>query len=234
MGVLALAAGQVSAALVYDGLTGVSSIATVGSTPHTYMGQAFNIADPGTGAPVAVSEMRLELFVIGAQNFPASRLRVQFWQNFDPTATGTSLVYSNSAAPLQVFDTGPVVTSGNLASIVTLDFAAPVLFNSLTNLGLSLNWQAGDGVGNFADDTSLVFGIRDSTGPLTVGATAMISPNQYFRNAANESDFNFQAASARVVPGRGGIMFSLDTVPGPGAVSLLSVCLMLAARRRRF
>ena len=193
---------------VYDGLTGLSTVTTTGSVPHTYMGQAFSVADPGGGAPVHISKLEVIMFYIGAAaSYADTKLNVQFWGTYDPTATGTSVVFSNPIGGVQSQNTGPFNPAGTALKDFVFNFSPTIDLPSLTNLGITLNWQSStDGV-TFVDDTNFASGLRTGAGgtvpPPALAAGANLNPGGgYFRNASGLTTFNFQAGQARQVNGR--------------------------------
>ena len=229
---------EARAAVVYDGIQGVATASATGSTPRTYVGQPFNIQDPGGGAPVAITQLVIRGFVSGAQSFTETRMRVQFWDTFDPGATGTALIFSNpNAAGIQTQLTGPITTTGSASRTFTFDFSSsPIILNSLTNLGISANWQSFDGSG-FVDNTNLTIGLRNASFPAMTVGTNLAPSNGFFRNASGLTDFNFQADDARTLTGvtTGGIVFSLtgETIPEPASVAVFGLGIALLGRRRR-
>jgi PEP-CTERM motif len=199
--------------LGYDDRTG-AVLNFSGSTPRTFIGQAFDIADPG-GPPEIIS-MHLVLFATTALNYQSTQIRLQFWDSYNDSANP---VFSNPVGGLQQLTAGPIDTSGITSFVFTFNFATPIPLTGLTGHGLTVNWQSDPtGVGTFADDDN------PSSG--------------YYRNASGETDFNFQSSDARILEGatNGGLVFDLtvDAIPEPGTMTLVGVGLvgLLALRRR--
>src|ERR1041385_8286226 len=71
--------GTARAGIVYDSETG-AALGFTGSTPRTFMGQGFTVADPG--GPVEITSMSLVLVAATAVNYAATRINVEFWDNF--------------------------------------------------------------------------------------------------------------------------------------------------------
>jgi hypothetical protein len=212
---------------VYDAVSDISTLTTTASVPHTYVGQAFNISSVAGSTP-QITSMRLGTFVLGAQNDAFSRLRVQFWGTFDPTATGTTLVFSNPIGSPLVFNTGAISTLGNAAFIYTLNFGSPITLPSTTNLGISVNWQSSVDGTTYVDDTNLVGAFRAPVGtlPIPVGTNITTGTNVYYRNASGLTTFDFQAGDARILAGQtqatDGLAFQLSAiaVPEPTTIAL--------------
>ena len=149
-------------AVVYDGLNAGTVPTFTGSVPRTYMGQGFNIANPGVPS-IQITSMRITVVAGAAVNYAATRLRIQLWDTYNPGATGTDLVFSNPLA-LQVFNTGAINVAGATAFTFTLNFAVPITLSGLTNHGITVNWQSdAAGTGNFIDDTNLTTALRTGT-----------------------------------------------------------------------
>ncbi len=229
--------------VVYDGLSAGTNPTFTGSTPRTYMGQAFSVADPGTA--ISLTSMRITLVVGGAANFAATQLRIQFWNVFDPAATGTANPFS-SPATLQVFNTGAINVAGATAFTFTLTFATPISLAGLTNHGLTVNWESdAAGTGTFIDNNLLTTALRTGAGgtvpPPALTAGSNLNPSGgYFRNASGLTNLNFQANDARSIANVGGLMFELSAVaavpePSTFAAAFLSVSTVGAFffRRRR-
>jgi hypothetical protein len=198
------------------------------------MGQAFSVADPGT--TLSITSMRITMVAGAAMNLADSRLRVQFWDTFNPAATGTTQVFSNSF-PLETFSTGPINVTGATAFTFTLNFTTPIGLIGLTNHGLVVNWQSdAGGTGTFIDDTLLTTALRTGTGgtvpPPALTAGSDLNPGGgYFRNASGQTDFNEQAGNARNIANVGGLAFELTaaTVPEPSTYALFAGVAVAAA-----
>lgn len=216
--------------IVYDGITGMPSFTTTVSTPHSFTGQAFNLSGAAGSTP-QISSMQLGRFVVGAQNFAFSRVRVQFWGSFDASATGATQVFSNAIGSPLVFNTGAINTTGNAVSIFTLNFSTPLSFPSTTNLGIGINWLvSADGV-TFVDEVNLVTAMRNPSAalPIPVGSNITSGGNTFFRNASNLTNFNFQANDSRILSGgtqaTDGLAMRLNAVavPEPATIALFGI-----------
>ncbi|MBS0661493.1 MAG: PEP-CTERM sorting domain-containing protein [Verrucomicrobia bacterium] len=224
--------------VIYGGITGATPTFT-GSTPRTYMGQAFNVADPGVA--VAITQLRITMVAGVALNYADSQLRIQFWDTFNPAATGTALAFSNPVGSTLIFDTGAVNTTGATAITFTLNFATPIMLTGLTNHGIVVNWQSdAAGTGTFIDDTNLTAALRTGAGatappPLTAGSNANPAGTTYFRNASGLTTMNLQANDARNIANVSGLMFELTavSVPEPSTYALLGVAGLAALVRFR-
>jgi hypothetical protein len=225
---MATASGaQAQTVLIYDATSDLTTGTTTGSVPHTYTGQAFSVSNGGGSSP-QVTGIRVFEFVIGAQTIPFSQARIQIWGTFDPTATGTTQVFSNAIGAPLVFNTGPITTTGNAIIVQNFTLPTPITLPQTTNLGIAFNFQSSpDGI-TFNDDTNLVTGMRApvNTMPIPVGQNVTVG-GQYYRNASNEVNFNFNASSARSIGGTNpndGLAFQLiSPVPEPTSLALVGL-----------
>lgn len=188
--------------------------------------------------------MNVVLRNIAAGSYTSTRIRVQFWGGYDPTATGATPVFSNplttsagAAAPL-VFTTGVFNPTAPTNTNFTLTINGAITLPAGANLGVTVNWQGStDGI-NFTDDDNLTTALRNPATSSAIAVGTNLTPDSgYYRNAGSETDFNFLASSARNLgAGPGGLVFSLTPVPEP-ATCLLAGSLALGglgyARRRR-
>ena len=219
--------GTARAGIIYDSQTG-ATISFTSSTPHTFMGQGFTVADPG--GPVEITSMSIVLVAATAVNYAATRINVEFWDTFN---SASSPVFSNPLG-VESFTTAPITTVGPTGFTFTLTFGTPIPLTGLTNHGIAVNWQSdAGGTGTFIDDTNL-------TAALRISGSANISPGAnnntgsgYYRNASGETDFNFQSSDARTLGGvtNGGLVFKLTaadvSVPEPGTLLLLGSALVI-------
>lgn len=200
----------------YDGVTG-AQIAYTASTPHTYMGQAFDIADPGTTPQI--TSMQLVLVTTTAVNYQNTQIRVQFWDTWN--GGSGSPVFSVPDGGVQTFVTGPFSSTGASGWIFTLNFATPISLTGLTQHGIAVNWQSDpSGSGTFSDDPNLTAALR-VTGSANISPGANDNPSSgYYRNASGETDLNFANSDARALTGvtNGGLTFSLTLVAGTGSL----------------
>jgi hypothetical protein len=232
------AAPLAATALVYDGITG-AALSFTGSTPRTFMGQGFSVADPG--GPVQISSMTIVLVAGAAVNYVNTRINVEFWDSYDSTAASGSVF--SSPLGINAFTTGPLTTAGATALSFTLTFATPIALTGLVNHGLAVNWQSdAAGTGTFINDTLLTEGLR-TTGSANINPGANVTPGSgYYRNVSGATNFNFLGSDARVLSGvtNGGLAFTLTSVsavPEPGSAGMwlagLAFAGACAARSRR-
>jgi PEP-CTERM motif len=224
-----------AAIIGYDGRTG-AVLNFSGTTPRTFIGQAFDIADPG-GPPEIIS-IDLVMFATTAINYQNTQIRLQFWNSYNDSANP---VFSNPVSGLQLFTTGPIAASGITAFEFNFKFAPPIPLTGLTGHGLTVNWQSDPaGTGTFADDDNITAALRAS-GSADINPGVNDNPSSgYYRNASGETDFNFQSPDARILQGatNGGLVFALtvDAVPEPGTATLVGLgivgLLAIICRRR--
>lgn len=197
----------------YDGVTG-AVLTFTSSQPRTYMGQAFDIADPGTSPQV--TSMHLVLVTATAVNYPNTRIRVQFWNTYNGAV---SPVFAVPAGGVQAFTTGPFSSTGAAAYNFTLNFATPISLTGLTGHGISVSWQSDpSGTSTFVDDANLTSALR-TTGSANISLGVNENPGSgYYRNASGETDLNFASGDARTLSGvvNGGLVFDLTLVAGAG------------------
>ena len=205
----------------YDGLTG-AAVSFTASTPRTFMGQGFSVANVVTNPQI--TRMRLVLVSGGAVNYQNTRIRLQFWDTYN---SASSPVFSNPAGEVQTFTTGPITAASPTAFTFTLDFASAIPLTGLTGHGFSVNWQ-GDPTGNgtFTDDTLLTAGLRSAGSANIVIGTNLNPSSGYYRNAGGETNFNFLSSSSRSLSGitNGGLVFDLTVVEAklPTTITLVS------------
>src|SRR3954447_13525580 len=74
-----------AASTIYDATSDLTGLTTTTSTPHTYLGQAFNATNEQGSTPF-VTGFQMGQFIIGAHTYLDVHMRVQFWSGFDPAA----------------------------------------------------------------------------------------------------------------------------------------------------
>lgn len=210
---------------IYDAVSDQSSFTTTGSSPRTYMGQAFNVSGAAGSMP-QVTSATVGMFVSGAQTFANVQLRLQIWGTFNAAATGAADAFSNPVGGPSTFLLGPISTTGNSVFLFTLNFATPITLPSTMNLGITFNFQTStDGV-TFADNTNVVTAMRIvGAPPIPVGQNITHGGNTFYRNASGRTDFNFNANDARnitnMTQSNNGLAFSLRAIPEPSTWLLL-------------
>jgi hypothetical protein len=238
LAVIVAALGQAAAqaqVLVFDSETGRA--AAIPPTPRTILGEAINLADPGTGAPVTITQMDTVLVSVAAVAYTDLRLQVLFWNTASNATTGATPAFSNLVNGF-AFDFGPQTLPGSSAIPITgLTFSPGPTFTSLSNVGVTLNWVGNTGSGLVSTNnlTSEV-----GNGGVTVGSYAT-GGTGYYGNTSGETDFNFPGSDYRAVGTAGtpdGVAFRLYTttpVPEPGSMLLCGLAVIGSAgwRSRR-
>jgi hypothetical protein len=205
----------------YDSLTGAVANFTA-STPRTFMGQGFSVANVVTNPQI--TRMRIVLVSSGAVNYQNTRIRLQFWDTYN---SASSPVFSNPAGEVQTFTTGPITAASATAFTFTLDFASAIPLTGLNGHGLSVNWQSDPtGNGTFTDNALLTAGLRSAGSANIVIGTNLNPASGFYRNAGGENNFNFLSSSSRSLGGvtNGGLVFDLTVVEAklPTTITLVS------------
>jgi len=219
--------------VVFDAVSSPTLQGSPAGTPgRSFLGQAFNAADPGV--PLAISGFNMIFYSNVTATYNDLRLNVQFYNSFDSTAAGG--VFSNPAGSVQTFDLGSgTLPQGFYNFTSTVPFATPIaLSGGLNGHGVVFNFQVdtGNGLVNTDDVTTA---IRTDTNPLTVGSIPLPGPNfGYYRNASGRTDFNFNPGDRRMPGPNSALAIQLYAVPEPGSMILLAVgAVILPALRAR-
>lgn len=226
-----------SAAVLFDSITNDNG-GFVTNAPHTFMGQALNLADPGSGAPVQLTSMSVALASSTTTNYSDVQLNVQFWDNASDATAGTTPAFSNPVGSPITFDLGALDAMANYVYQVNPpDFSSanPIILSSLNNVGITLNWEGDIGSGLQSTDnlSTDVF-----VGPLTVGSDPLAGGNGYYRNASGETDFNFLGSDYRTInvstsesPSTLALQLSGISLPEPGCLLIMLIPMLGLSRR---
>ncbi len=218
-------------AVVYDSTA--PSVTLTGSTPHTFIGGAANLA--GTDSQVDITSIDMFMGVVAAASYTNVRARIQFWDTY---TAGATPVFSTAAGAVIEADLGPLNLTGGTAYTVTLNLPTPLHLNSLANVGFGVSFQGDTGSGLAVTDnltSALSYG-----GAYIAGSSAISGGNGFYRNASGRTDFNFVPTDLRTFTGitdvrpslvlRKGtanqaplILTATPDVLNPGATSQLSV-----------
>lgn len=236
-----------------------NNIYLVNDTPRTFMGQAYNAADPfGAASTGRIEITRIQFVLINATGirYEDVRANLAFYINSTGQTGGTNDVMAGLlGGGIQTFSIGE--NSADLLIDKTFDTPIQLLANDvgkLNNLGLTISFEGKlDAVSGYATTdnltTAFTFG---ETNPITIGSNAVgVSPNYgYYRNESGKTDYNFVGTDAENnsdVPGEPGpnsvLAFRLfgqqiAAVPEPSTISLFALAGVTAgggalARRRR-
>jgi hypothetical protein len=204
------------AALVYDAFTNATTLTTTTGSPRTYMGTPFTVAP--AGSLVTVSGARVYLASTAAQSYSNGlAIRVQFWDGFD--GSSASAIFSTPVSTVQTATVpGPVTLTLNSFTPIDLTFAPPIVLNGSVNNGIDINFQGDNGAGLASIDTltSLICAVP-TPGPHTlavgsfVASGTWVSPQfGFYRNAANQTNFNHPNTDLRVFTGQDDIRLCLQ------------------------
>ncbi len=234
-----------NATLIFDNMDGTAasgapSLTSTGSTPNTFMGDAYTV-DPNT-----TDITGLDLFPVNLSgtNFTNLKLNIYIWGtvNTGTVAAGTP-AFSNLLGSYALTSTG-TFTSGFFYSFVSatpgvtpgITFGTPLVLPAGDNtLGLTLNYQGStDGV-TYNNVNSLTSIISTGAGAApTVGSDVF---NGYYRNAASETNGNFTSTlrSLGLTNQSLGLRLYGDVtaVPEPASLGILAIAAPLALARRR-
>lgn len=205
-----------TAVTIYDSFTGAATLTTTTGSPRTFIGDPFTVA-PGTGTDVQIDEATVFMASTATQTFSNGLvIRVQFWDDFD--GSSASAIFSNASGAVQVFTVpGPVSVTANTFNQINLTFAPPILLTGLTG-GVDINFQGDNGAGPASTDTlTNLLRAQPEPGPgtLAVGSfTAsgtFASPNWgFYRNVANQTNFNHPNSDLRTFTGLDDIAMAIQ------------------------
>ena len=227
----ALAANS-QAVIIWDNHTGVSGATASTSTPRFLMADSLTtIADAGAGMQWQINSVDFGLAVSGVQSWAAGRLTVKmsFYNNYNPAATGTTPVFSNLAGTYTHAMGGITTTATGTTSFAITGSQAANPFKlaaKSTNFGVTFEFFLD---GTRTDLAQIAW--RD------IAPTVGTSHNGFFRDmnddgiiAANEaSNFaNWTNGNARMR-----VNATAVPVPEPASMAALALGAGIVARRRR-
>ncbi len=205
-----------AAVTIFDSFTGAATLTTTSGSPRTYMGDPFTVAT-GTGTIVQIDEATVYLASTAAQSYSNGLvIRVQLWDDFD--GSSASAIFSNAVGGVQTFTVpGPINLAVNTFTPIDLTFAAPLVLNGLTG-GFVVNYQGDNGAGPASIDTltSLVRA-QAEPGPGTLAVGSLVASGTFaspdwgfYRNAANQTNFNHPNSDRRTFTGLDDIVLALQ------------------------
>ena len=244
LAVAVLAAASARADLVFDnmsnfegGNTNAHSTGT-GSTPNTFMGDAYTLA-AGTTAITG-----FDLFPVNftANSYTGLKVSIYVWGTVNTGTVGVGTpAFGNLLGSYSFTSTGTFAgggsyfpyesTPGGLTPGYTL--TTPLAISG-TTIGITFNYQGTtDGI-NYANINALTSIISYGTAP-TVGAQLF---NGYYRNAASETDGNFTSTLRSLGLANQSLALrvfgNVTAVPEPTTLALLGGgAVLLFLRRRR-
>jgi len=204
-----------SAVTIFDSFTGSTFTTTVG-LPRTYMGDSFTVAT-GTGTTVQIDEATVYLASTASHTFANGLvIRIQFWDDFD--GANAAAIFANPVGGVQTFTVpGPVVLGLNSINPINLIFTVPIVLNGLTG-GIDINYQGDIGGGPLSMD-SLTSTIRTTTEPgpgtlpvgsFTASGTFAAPDWGFYRNVANQTNFNHPNSDRRTFAAVDDILLALQ------------------------
>ena len=198
-----------------------------GSNPNTFMGGRYQLA-AGTN--------RIDMITVTAANLTASavtylRATVYVWDNINTgTVTATDPAFSGL---LGTYSADFNLTSTPLATgtfdLFEVSMGKSGLNIADTLLGITVNLQA-------STDGVTYSSIQALTSIITYGVPAFVGSNPangFYRNAAGESNGNFNSGLRTLGLTNQNIGLIIEGVPAPGALALLGVAGLAGSRRRR-
>jgi hypothetical protein len=203
-----------SAVTLLDSFTGAPTLTTTSGSPRTFMSSAFSFSTPGP--EVDITEMTVFIASTAVQTYSNGlQIQVQFWDSYD--SANATAIFSNPAGSVQTFTVpGPVSLAANATTQVNLTLASPIRLSSLTNKGISFNYQGDNGAG-FASVDSLTTLIAAEGEPgthpaLAVGTNAVpFAPDAgFYRNVANQTNFNHPNTDRRTFAGLDNIRLAVQ------------------------
>jgi hypothetical protein len=207
---------QGAAVTIFDSQTGAATLTTTGGSPRTFMGDSFTVA-PGTGTTVQIDEATVFLASTATQSFSNGLvINLQFYDDFD--GANAAAIFSNPVGGVQTFTVpGPVNLTINTFTPINLVFAVPIVLNGLA-LGVDINYQGDNGGGPLSMDslTSLIRAQAEpgpgtlAVGSFTTSGTFAAPDWGFYRNVANQTNFNHPNSDRRTFAGLDDILLSLQ------------------------
>lgn len=198
---------QGSAVTIFDSFTGAATLTTTGGSPRTFIGSILTV-DPGTGPDVSVEEATLFLASTATQSFSNGLvIRLQFWDDVD--GSSASAIFATPAGGVQTFTVpGPVNLTLNTFVQINVTFTTPITLTGQT-IGLDVNYQGDNGGGPVSSDTlTNLLRAQAEPGPGTLAVGSFTTSGTFtgpdwgfYRNVANQTNFNHPNSDRRTFTG---------------------------------
>lgn len=204
--------------LVVDFTSAITEGNVTAATPRTYMGQAFNAANPG-GA-LKITRIELVMASLAAVNYTDIIVNVQLWDSYNAASTP---VFAGPTGGVLSFSSGPFNAAADTLYFISLPLPVPVSLSSLTNKGIVVNYRGNTGSGYSSTD-NLTSGLRGGAAPpYAIGSVPQLAAPEfgYYRNASGRTDFNFNSTDARALNGvvNNGLLIKIFADPTIGATN---------------
>jgi hypothetical protein len=182
--------------LVFDSFTNADAYTTTTGSPRTFMGYAFNTADPGTALQITKVTVYLAYTGTSATTYNSLRVNFQLWNDY---TAASNPVFSNgvSGGPFFADVAGPITLNPNTYSPIDVTLASPVAMTDLVNNGYAVNIQGDTGSGLASNDILTSLMRYSAANPIAVGSSPIAGTSYGYRNASGLTNFNFNSSDLR-------------------------------------
>jgi hypothetical protein len=220
-----IAAGS-QAVVIYDSMTGVTSVSYTSGLPRNMIGEGFSTIAAASGQVWKVTSIDFAFIVGAAGTYNNVSVTTSFWNDWNPSAA-TGSVFTNQAGDSVIWNFGDITVTGATVYNVSLDFEAN---------GLSFFLQDGQDMGFIADWK--VNGVaNDNFTMALVDAAPSVgtSGNGFYRDVNNNGIL--EQSDARSITGWTNtnvvMRVNAEAVPEPATMAVLGLGAAALIRRRR-